>query len=853
MRAALTCAAVTAAACAAQPSMPQTDTPGPGIAETLAGARAAAIQDLRYELAFTVPAASGAPLEGQVVARFTLGEPQPVVLDFAQPPERVHAVRAGGRDAAFTVADGHIVIAAADTVGGANEIAVDFTAGDEPLNRNDEFLYSLFVPARAHLAFPVFDQPDLKARYTLTLDVPEGWEAVANGAAVETVAADGRTRVRFAETPPIPTYLFAFAAGRFSVETAERDGRELRMFHRETDPDRVARNRDAIFDLHAAALAWLEDYTGAPYPFAKFDFVAIPSFQFGGMEHPGAVLYNAASLLLDASATQNQYLGRASLIAHETAHMWFGDLVTMGWFDDVWMKEVFANVMAAKIVNPSFPEVDHDLRFLLDHHPAAYGVDRTAGTNAIRQTLGNLDDAGQLYGAIIYDKAPIAMRQLERIVGEETFRDGLREYLRNHAFGNATWLDLIRILDARAPLDLAAWSRAWVEERGRPEFSVEIETGAGELVSGLGLRMRDPLERGLVWPQRFGLVLGYADGAVTVPVEVRGESTVVAAATGRERPRYVLPNADGLGYGFFALDEASLDYLLEGIDTLPTPLARGSAWVTLWDNVLAGRVAPGALLDTAVRALPRELDEQNVQRILGYATRAFWKFLPAEARAGRIAALEGIFRRGLDAAQTSSEKAAWFAAFRDVVLTAEGLAWLEQVWRREVAIEGLELAEPDEMAMALQLAVREVPAWSGILDAQLARIENPDRRDRFAFVMPALSADPAVREAAFARLADLDARRREAWVVESLAYLNHPLREAHARQFIRPALEMLPEIQRTGDIFFPTNWMAATLGGHASAEAAELVRTFLARELQFPQRLRWTVLVAADDLFRAAR
>ena len=506
-----------------------------------------------------------------------------------------------------------------------------------------------------------------------------------------------------------------------------------------------------------------------------------------------------------------------------------------------------------RFVNPSFPDVDHDLRFLLDHHPSAYGVDRTAGANPIRQALANLDDAGQMYGAIIYDKAPIAMRQLERIMGEDTFRDGLREYLQTYAFGNATWLDLVGILDALAPMDLAAWSRAWVEERGRPEFTVEVETGAGRRGSELVLRLRDPLERGLVWPQRFALVLGYADGPVTVPVQVDGAATTVAEASRRERPLYVLPNANGLGYGLFLLDEASLGYLLEDIESLPTPLARGSAWVTLWDNLLEGRIPPEALLDTAVRALPREPDEQNVQRILGYTTRAFWKFLPAEARAGRVAELEAVFRRGLDAAPAASQKAAWFAAFRRVVLTGEGLAWLEQVWRREVAIEGLELAEPDEMVMALQLAVREVPAWNDILEAQLSRIENPDRRDRFAFVMPALSADPAVREEAFARLADLDARRREAWVVESLAYLHHPLREAHARQFIGPALEMLPEIQRTGDIFFPINWTAATLGGHRSAEAAEIVRTFLSRELQFPQRLRWTLLVAADDLFRASR
>src|SRR5262249_43829620 len=201
--------------------------------------------------------------------------------------------------------------------------------------------------------------------------------------------------------------------------------------------------------------------------------------------------YNAPGLLLDESATQNQLLGRASVIAHETSHMWFGDLVTMRWFNDVWTKEVFANFIAAKIVNPSFPEVNHDLRFLLAHYPPAYEVDRTAGANAIRQPLANLNEAGSLYGAIIYDKAPVVMRQLEMIVGATPFRDGLREYLNTYSFANATWRDLVRVLDARTPENLAAWSRAWVERRGRPEFTTILRTGASGKVAGLSLKMRD--------------------------------------------------------------------------------------------------------------------------------------------------------------------------------------------------------------------------------------------------------------------------------------------------------------------------------------------------------------------------
>ena len=827
-----------------------TEPPGRGIPETLARERAAAIRALRYELAFTVPTARQDPVRGRAVVRFRLTSPHRIVLDFAQPRDRVLSVRVGGEEAAFTVEEGHLTISAAATRSGDNEIAIEFLAGDDPLNRDDDFLYTLFVPARAHRAFPCFDQPDLKGRYTLSLDVPAGWQAIANGAVTRTEGDDRRTRLWFAETQPLPTYLFAFTVGRFSVETATRNGRELRMFHRETDSAKVARNRDAIFDLHASALAWLEDYTAIPYPFGKFEFALIPSFQFSGMEHPGAILYNASSLLLEESATQNQLLNRAHVIAHETAHMWFGDLVTMRWFDDVWMKEVFASFMAAKIVNPSFPQVNHELRFLVSNYPQAYQVDRTAGANPIRQALANLDEAGQLYGAIIYQKAPIVMRQLEMIVGERAFRGGLREYLKTHAFANATWLDLVRILDARTPEDVAAWSRAWVEERGRPEFTTDLRVDSGGRVRRLTMEVSDPLRRGLVWPQRLRVALGYETGVRELPVYVSGGTLDVADAVGLPRPLYVVPNGGGLGYGLFVLDEVSRQYLAAHLERIPDALTRASAWVTLWDNLLEGHVTAGSFLDLVVRALPLETDEQTIQRVLSYTSRAFWRHLPPDERARRVPRLEAVLRAGIDRAATSSLKSAWFSTFRDVALTAGALAWLEDVWRREEKVPGLTFAETDEISLALELAVREVPAWREILQTQLDRTQNPDRKARLAFVLPALSTDPAAREQAFDRFRDLANRRREPWVLESIAYLNHPLREVHARRFVRPSLELLREVQRTGDIFFPTRWIEVTLGGHRSPEAAAEVRDFLARELEYPVRLRWTILGAADELFR---
>jgi len=829
---------------------PAAGDPGPGVSSALAEERVGRINDLHYALQVTIPADRSTPVTGRVTITFTLKDAsRPLALDFSKPAR----VTGGTSAAAITVTDDHLVLPVASLREGRNEVTLEFAAGDAALNRNAEFLYTLFVPARAHLVFPCFDQPDLKARWQLTLTIPDGWRAVTNAPLTPASAATGTTSLVGGETPPLSPYVFAFAAGRFSIETAERQGRTFNMLHRETDAAKVARNRDAIFDLHAAALAWLEDYTGIPYPWGKFDFLLVPSFQFGGMEHPGAIFYNAAGLLLDPSATQNQKLGRASVIAHETAHMWFGDLVTMRWFNDVWMKEVFANFMAAKIVNPSFPEINHELRFLLAHYPAAYDIDRTPGTNAIRQRLDNLNDAGSLYGAIIYQKAPIVMRQLEATTGAATFRDGMREYLKAHAFANATWPDLIAVLDRRTPEDLASWSHAWVEQPGRPILRTNLRVANGR-IERLSFSQRDPIAaRKLTWRQRLQVAIGLGGEIRTVPVTIAGAETDVPQARGLPAPSFVLPAGAGIGYAGFELDPGTLEYLLKSLPDIQDPLTRGAAWVTLWEQMLDRRAAPASVIDLALRALPRETDEQNVQRVLNYAEEAYWRFLPAAERAGISPRLEQTLRTGLAAAPTASLKAAWFASLRDTARSTEVIQWLERVWNKSEPVPGLTLAEPDYITLALRLALLEVSGWPNLLDEQAARIENPDRKERFQFVRPAVSADPTVRNAFFDRLKDPASRQREPWVLEGLDYLHHPIRAASSEQYIPRSLTMLQEIQRTGDIFFPKRWMDATLGGHSSTTAARMVSRFLAElPADYPDRLRRVILSSSDDLFRAS-
>ena len=473
-----------------------------GVSKELASQRKRNISFVSYDMKFSIPEQKDQPVTGSTKIGVKLKSIEdPLVLDFNPEIESaVKSFKVNGDTEQFEFENGHLVITPALLTDGYNEIEIGFISGDQSLNRSEDFLYTLFVPDRASTAFPCFDQPDLKAKYSLQLDIPSQWLAVSNAPVLSEKTTGSIKSMVFEESDLISTYLFSFVVGKFEAISKSLDGISMTMFHRETDKLKLVSNVDTIFKQHITALRWLEKYTGIDYPFKKFDFVLIPGFQYGGMEHTGAIQYRDSKLLLEESATLNDRISRSMLIAHETAHMWFGNLVTMEWFDDVWMKEVFANFMASKITEPNFPNINHKLNFLFNHYPEAYAVDRTEGANAIRQNLDNLKNAGSMYGAIIYHKAPIVMRQLEELMGEYAFRDGLREYLVNFSGKNATWNDLVEIMDVKTKVDLKKWSQVWINEPGMPLIDMEFEDHNGE--GQFDIIQYDLFGKNRVWPQK---------------------------------------------------------------------------------------------------------------------------------------------------------------------------------------------------------------------------------------------------------------------------------------------------------------------------------------------------------------
>ncbi|MFZ2286330.1 MAG: M1 family aminopeptidase [Bacteroidales bacterium] len=816
-----------------------------GVSKLLATYRNETVKDVSYHLEFTIPEGREEAITGKVAVAFSLtSRKEPLVIDFRAENEFLESLTVNGKPVEPVLTNGHIVIDSRHLARSYNMVDIVFRAGDMSLNRNDDYLYTLFVPDRASTAFPCFDQPDIKARYSLTLDMPASYRAMSNSPVTATDITADRVILKFSETKPLSTYLFSFAAGRFELIEKEIDGVKMEMLHRETRPGYIENNADAIFRLHFNAIKWLEDYTAIPFPFDKFGFVLIPSFQYSGMEHPGSILYRASSLLLEAAPTLNEQLARASLIAHETSHIWFGDLVTMKWFDDVWLKEVFAGYMSDKIAGPDFPDINHELRFLLSRYPSAYAVDRTRGTNPVIQDLGNMKDAGSLYGGIIYNKAPIVMRQLENLAGEANLRKALQIYLKEYSWDNARWDDLTAIIEkvTREPLD--EWSRMWFREAGMPIISPVITQNDAYKIS---FREDDPAGIIRHWPQSLETMVITSGDTVTGEVIPAGRQSFITVP---EEPLCIIPDISGRAYGTFLFDSATVAFLRSHVNDFREPLLRGILWINLNENLLNGIITPGNFYRMAFSALETETDSQMRNYLSGRFASVWWDWLSETERTAAAAEAEEMIWHKMSVSESASEKRTWYGLFRNVAITAGGMTRLRELWKNGELPGGVKLSEDELCTLALILVLKDPGDTGKILSEQRTRITGNDRLLRFDFVVPSVSADQAIRDAFFISLSDPANREHEPWVLEALGYLHHPMVAQRSEKYILPSLEMLEEIKSTGDIFFPGSWIASTLEGHRSPEVLETVERFLEEHPDYPQDLKLKILQAADHLLR---
>lgn len=807
------------------------------------------VSNVRYRIGVQLRA-HAARMPGHIDIQFDLAKAgDPLALDF-RGDGIARALRVNGSAEEIARNNGHIPLSAKHLRRGANRIEMDFESGIAEANRpvtryvdttdGNEYLYTLFVPMDASLAFPCFDQPDLKARFTLSVDAPSGWTVVSNTA--------GRARAGvtdFEETKPISTYLFAFAAGPF--ERIESSG--LNLYVRKSMLARAKEEWPAVADLVRSGMSKMSAFFAQPFPFPKYDEVLIPGFPYGGMEHAGATFFNEDSILFRTVPTVNDYNRRKETVLHELAHQWFGDLVTMRWFDDLWLKEGFAQYMAYHTLAELEPPEAVWKRFYQSIKPQAYAIDETHGTTPIYQRIPNLLDAKSAYGAIVYQKAPALLRVLAYDIGEEHFREGVRAFLRDHAYGNAEWGDLIGAFSRVSGTDRGPWAKAWVEQRGMPEVEIEWSCDARG-ISMFQMRQKDALGEGHVWPLRTQVVLGYANGRLErLPAALDGPQAAVAGAIGKPCPAWVFGNDEDHAYGLFLLDARSQAAAIGGLGQVADPFLRALLWGALWDSVRDLRLAPGEYLKLGLRLLPSEKDAELAASILGRMRNTFTDYLPERERAAMAASFENLLIKEIAAAPTPDLRISCFRALIGVATTSHAQDALKDFLAGHATIPGVPLKQRDRWNIVGALIASGDRSGEELLAAESRRDHSDDGR-KYAYVSGAGVRTAEAKKKYFADY--LAGSAKEDWVTASLPSFNYWSQTDLSAPYLERALEALPRLKRERKIFFVVNWLDAFVGGQHSRAALETVDGVLRRNAVDPD-LRLKILEVRDELSRTVR
>jgi aminopeptidase N len=523
----------------------------------------------------------------------------------------------------------------------------------------------------------------------------------------------------------------------------------------------------------------------------------------------------------------------------------------MRWFDDLWLKEGFADYMAYRTLAALEPPEEIWKRFYQSHKPGAYAIDATKGTTPIYQEVRNLADAKSAYGAIVYAKAPGLLRQLSFMLGEDAFRDGLRLYLKQHAYGNAEWADLIRALELASGDKLTAWANAWIRRRGMPQVDTDWACDAQGRIERLSLRQKDVLDEGGLWPIQTQILLGYGNSPPAIlRARLDGAQAVVTEAAGKPCPAYVFANSSDYAYGRFTLDAKSRQAVMEQLGGVGDPFLRTLLWGALWDAVREAELAPADYLNLALKLLPVEGDEALTQSLLGRVATAFERYLPDARRSALAPALEALCVDRMTHAAELGMRITWFRAFRNLASTADGRGQLKSLLAGTAAIPALEIKPLDRWLILTQLIAESDPDAEGLLAAETRRDASDDGR-KYAYVAAAARADAATKGRYFDDYLRNPAVPED-WVAQSLGAFNELNQAALTLPYLRPALDALPQVKHERKIFFLLGWLNAFIGGQHSPEALERVKAFLAGAPLDPD-LERKVLEVTDELERTVR
>ena len=625
----------------------------------------------------------------------------------------VHSVVLNGSELGAGVADGARI--RLDGLAPENELVVvaDFayTNTGEGLHRfvdpvdGEVYLYTQFEVPDSRRVFAVFEQPDLKATFRFTVTAPEAWQVVSNSPTPEPERLGNGSAVwHFEPTPRISSYITALVAGPYEVvrsELTSSDGRTipLGVFARKSLFGYL--DADYIFDITRRGFAYFEEKFGYPYPFAKYDQLFVPEFNAGAMENAGAVTFTE-TYVFRSKVTDAIKERRVVTILHELAHMWFGDLVTMKWWNDLWLNESFAEWASTIATAEATEWTNAWATFQAMEKSWAYRQDQLPSTHPVVADIRDLDDVQVNFDGITYAKGGSVLKQLAAWVGIDAFFAGVGAYFRAHAYGNTELADLLRELERSSGRDLSAFSSQWLETAGVNTLKPEIETDDAGVITAFRIRQSAPAEHPVLRQHR--IAVGFyepASEAADAPLVrvhrhefdlAAAESSEVPELVGHRKPALVLLNDDDLAYAKIRMDEGSFQVAISALSRIADPLARALVWGSAWDSTRDGEIAGRDYVQLVLGNIGPETESTTMRLSLTQLVQTARLYVDPTTREATIREVgDRLWQLAQDAAPASDAQFQFVKFFANIASTTDHAAVLQGLRDGSIALDGLEI------------------------------------------------------------------------------------------------------------------------------------------------------------------
>jgi aminopeptidase N len=776
--------------------------PGENLTRLEAQERRAVVDTHSYEIDLDLT--RGPEVFGsRTVVRFSAAAGASTFIDLIARDVREITLNGRSIDAA-AFADSRIAL---DGLEAENELVVDadalYTNTGEGLHRfvdpvdGEVYLYSQFEVPDSRRVFAVFEQPDLKATFQFTVTAPEPWKLVSNSPTPEPKRhGDGTATWRFDPTPRISSYITALIAGPYEQVTSEltsSSGRviPLGVFARKSLWQYL--DADYIFDTTRKGFAYYEEKFGYPYPFAKYDQLFVPEFNAGAMENAGAVTFTE-TYVFRSKVTDAVKERRVVTILHELAHMWFGDLVTMKWWNDLWLNESFAEWASTIATAEATEWTEAWTTFNAMEKTWAYRQDQLPSTHPVVAQINDLEDVQVNFDGITYAKGGSVLKQLAAWVGVEAFFAGVAAYFAKHEWSNTELSDLLAELETTSGRELATWSRKWLETAGVNTLSPEIATDANGVITRFAIVQTAPADYPTIRPHRLGVGFYSLQGDSLVRIhrvelDVDGDLTEVPVLKGQKRPDLVLLNDEDLAYAKIRLDERSLATAIQHLAKISAPLARSLVWGAAWDQTRDAEASPSAYIDLVLRNIGAETESTTVRTTLAQLQLAANSYVAPEKRdATREKVADELWELARAAQPGSDSQLQLVTAFASAASTAAQWDRVRQVRDGDIDFDGLEIDTDLSWQLLVSLAAGGVIGEADI-DAALAE-DNTAKGGEFAAQAKAALPTAAAKQAAWSSLIDSD-DLPNTLVRSAAAGFVHPASVDLLDDFVQPYFDML--------------------------------------------------------------